>query len=122
MSFFGSHAEQALQDLHADKLFLGVDGFHIDKGITTHFEPEAHLNRLMLRSASKVIVVMDSSKFGRICLHKILGIDEVSTSVRLSSVSERYTSPHGPMGRSAGAGQQEVRSPSNPSCLTWLPR
>ena len=92
MSFFGSHAEQALKDLHVDKLFLGVDGFHIDKGITTHFEPEAHLNRLMLRSASTVIVVTDSSKFGRICLHQILGIDEVSTVITDAGVSDDYRS------------------------------
>jgi DeoR family transcriptional regulator of aga operon len=53
-------------------LFLAADGFDIDKGITTHFEPEALLNRMMCRAASEIIVVADSSKFGRICLHKIL--------------------------------------------------
>ena len=78
MSFFGSQAEQALADLHVDKLFLGVDGFHMDRGITTHFEAEALLNRLMCKAASEVIVVADSSKFGSICLHKLLEPNMVS--------------------------------------------
>jgi DeoR family transcriptional regulator of aga operon len=72
MSFYGVQTERALQDMHVDKLFLAADGFHIDKGITTHYEPEALLNRQMCQAASEIIVVTDSSKFGRLCLHKIL--------------------------------------------------
>ena len=72
LSFYGTQTERTLQDMHVDKLFLAADGFDIEKGITTHFEPEALLNRLMCRAASEIIVVADSSKFGRICLHKIL--------------------------------------------------
>ena len=77
-SFFGTQTEQALQDLHVDKLFLAADGFDIEKGITTHFEPEALLNRKMCEVAREIIVVSDSSKFGRICLHKILEPQRIS--------------------------------------------
>ena len=72
LSFYGTQTERTLQDMHVDKLFLAADGFDIEKGITTHFEPEALLNRMMCQAASEIIVVADSSKFGRICLHKIL--------------------------------------------------
>jgi DeoR family transcriptional regulator, aga operon transcriptional repressor len=72
LSFYGTQTERTLQDLHVDKLFLAADGFDIEMGITTHFEPEALLNRMMCQAASEIIVVADSSKFGRICLHKIL--------------------------------------------------
>ncbi len=72
LSFYGMQTERALHDLHVDKLFLAADGFHIEKGITTHFEPEALLNRLMCQAASEIIVVADSSKFNRLCLHKIV--------------------------------------------------
>ena len=41
LSFYGTQTERALQDLHVDKLFLAADGFDIEKGLTTHFEPEA---------------------------------------------------------------------------------
>ena len=78
LSFYGTQTEQALQDLHVDKLFLAADGFDIEKGITTHFEPEALLNRKMCEVAREIIVVADSSKFGRICLHKILEPQRIS--------------------------------------------
>jgi len=82
LSFYGTQTERALQDLHVEKLFLAADGFDIEKGLTTHFEPEALLNRLMCKAASEIIMVADSSKFGRICLHKIIesqGIAKVVT-------------------------------------------
>lgn len=82
MSFYGMQTERALQEMHVDKLFLAADGFDIEKGITTHFEPEAVLNRTMCACAREIIVVVDSSKFGRVCLHKILepqGITKVVT-------------------------------------------
>ncbi|GAC19221.1 transcriptional repressor AgaR [Paraglaciecola arctica] len=87
-SFFGSLAENTLKELHVDKLFLGVDGFHMERGITTHFEAEALLNKLMCKVASEVIVVTDSSKFGRVCLHKILepmGVRKIVTDQNISN-------------------------------------
>jgi len=81
LSFFGTQTEQALQGLHVDKLFLAADGFDIEKGVTTHFEPEALLNRRMCEVAREVILVTDSSKFGRVCLHKILEPQRISKVV-----------------------------------------
>ena len=88
MSFFGSCAESTLKDLHVDKVFLGVDGFHMERGITTHFEAEALLNRIMCKVATEIIVVTDSSKFEHVCLHKILepsGITKVVTDQNIPS-------------------------------------
>ncbi|VUD67293.1 Glucitol operon repressor [Thalassocella blandensis] len=85
-SFFGTSAMSTLRDLHVDKLFLGVDGFHMERGITTHFEAEAQLNRLMCEVASQIIVVTDSSKFGNVCLHKIIepsGVDKIVTDSKI---------------------------------------
>jgi len=81
LSCYGTQTERTVQDLHVDKLFLAADGFDIEKGITTHFEPEAQLNRLMCQAAGQIIVVADSSKFGRICLHRILEPHNIATVV-----------------------------------------
>lgn len=80
-AFYGAQTESALSDLHVDKLFLGVDGFDIERGITTHFEPEAMLNRKMAKAARQVIAVTDRSKFGKVCLHRILNVDEIDDLV-----------------------------------------
>jgi DeoR family transcriptional regulator of aga operon len=81
MAFYGAQTVSALDDLHVDKLFLGVDGFDVERGITTHYEPEAMLNRKMVQAARQVIVVTDGSKFGQVCLHRIINLAEVDDLV-----------------------------------------
>lgn len=80
-AFYGAQTESALSDLHVDKLFLGVDGFDFERGITTHYEPEAMLNRKMAKAAQQVIAVTDRSKFGKVCLHRILNVEEIDDLV-----------------------------------------
>jgi DeoR family transcriptional regulator of aga operon len=50
--------ELAMRDLRVDKLFLAADGFDIEQGITTHFEPEAQLNAAMCRAAREGVEVI----------------------------------------------------------------
>ena len=81
MSFYGRHAEESLRFLHFDKLILGADGIDSEVGVTTHFEHEASLNRLMCQVARQVIVVADSSKFGRCGSHIICRLSEIDVLV-----------------------------------------
>ena len=74
-SFVGPQAERMLQDLHADHLFLGVDGLHADVGYSTPDILEAQLNTTMIRISNEVTVVADASKFGRHSLSLIGGIE-----------------------------------------------
>lgn len=76
-AFYGAQTVAALDELRVDKLFLGVDGFDIECGITTHYEPEALLNRKMVEAAREVIAVTDGSKFGKVCLHRIIRIENI---------------------------------------------
>ena len=87
-SLYGAQAVAAFDDLHVDKLFLGVDGMDVERGITTHFEPEAILNRKMVAAASTVIAVTDQTKFGRVCLHRIVQLDEIHALVTDGAVPE----------------------------------
>lgn len=77
MAFYGGLTVEAVEELHVDMLFLGVDGFDLERGITTHYEPEAMLNRKMVEAARVVAAITDSSKFGRICLHRIIAASEL---------------------------------------------
>lgn len=96
-AFYGAQTEAAFDDLHVDKLFLGVDGLDIERGITTHFEPEALLNRKMVQAARQIIAVTDGSKLGRVCLHRILSVSEIDDLVtnaplarEIDAASERF--------------------------------
>jgi DeoR family transcriptional regulator of aga operon len=61
---------------------------HTEKGVTTHYEREAILNRMMVEVAQQVIAVTDSSKFGRMCLHKIIDLDELDVLVTDTGAQE----------------------------------
>src|SRR5690606_802163 len=63
MSLVGILAEKGFQNYFCDQLFLGVDGFDTNYGISTPNIEEAHLNQIMIGMSKKVIVVADSSKF-----------------------------------------------------------
>jgi DeoR family transcriptional regulator of aga operon len=65
LSLVGIQAERGFKDYFCDKLFLGVDGFDLDFGVSTPNPEEAHLNQVMIDISKEVIVVADSSKFQR---------------------------------------------------------
>jgi DeoR family transcriptional regulator, aga operon transcriptional repressor len=76
-SLVGPHAEHALLGLNADRLFLGVDGFDPEIGLSTPDVLEAQLNAIMIRVSREVIVVADCSKFRRRSLSVIASLDRV---------------------------------------------
>ena len=71
-SLVGPLAEDMLHDMHADILFLGVDGFDVEAGVTTPNIMESRVNRAMVKASSKVVAVCDSTKFERRSLCKIV--------------------------------------------------
>lgn len=97
MAFYGSQAEATIDALLIDWLFLGVDGFDVEGGITTHYEPEAILNRKMASVAKRVVAVTDASKFGRTCLHRIVGVEEIDLMISDSSASAYFDSLERPV-------------------------
>lgn len=87
LSVVGPLAEDVLKEMHADIVFLGVDGFDTKIGLTTPNVLEARVNRAMVKAAEKVVAVCDSSKFNRRSLSLIVGasaIDHVITDSNLS--------------------------------------
>ena len=71
-SLVGPIAEETLRRLNADILFLGVDGFDVQYGLSTPNILEAKVNRVMVEVAKRTVAVCDSSKFGRRSLSLIV--------------------------------------------------
>ncbi|KGJ91052.1 transcriptional repressor AgaR [Thalassotalea sp. ND16A] len=90
MSFYGSQAEQKLKLYNFNKVILAVDGIDLSSGISTHHEPEANFNRAMCDSAEQIIVVTDSSKFGRRSLHAILPLKAIDILVTDTGISQEF--------------------------------
>ncbi len=76
-SLSGPQAEQALRDLQADRLFLGVDSLDPEIGLMTPYVFEAKLNALMIRIARQTVAVTDSSKLLRRNLSVIAPVEQV---------------------------------------------
>jgi len=76
-SFVGPQAEKMLSELHADRLFLAVDGFNLETGASTPDILEAHLNECMMNAAKETTIVADFSKLGRRSVSKIGSVERV---------------------------------------------
>jgi DeoR family transcriptional regulator of aga operon len=76
-SVIGPEAENFLNNLSCNKLFISIDGLDIEYGLTTSNIGEAHLNQVMMRAAQKVIVLTDASKFGKRGFGKVCNLNQV---------------------------------------------
>ena len=88
LSVVGKYAEGALNEFCCSKLFIGVDGIDLDFGLTTTDLREADLNKVMMRTAQKTIVLADSSKFRRRCFSKIDNISDVDMIITDSNIPQ----------------------------------
>ena len=61
LSLVGILSGRGFKDYFCDKLFLGVDGFDLDFGISTSDPEEANLNKL--RSQKKLLLLQIPANF-----------------------------------------------------------
>ncbi|RJX70047.1 DNA-binding transcriptional repressor [Vibrio sinensis] len=88
-SFHGSLAESAFSHFTFDKLFIGADGFDLEQGCTTYNEAY-QVSQAMCKSANQIIVVLDSSKFGRKSPNIVVPLDLVDVVITDSDLSEEF--------------------------------
>ena len=89
-SVTGPYAEHILKDFSCTKLFLGVDGIDLEFGLTTTSAMEAHLNREMISASQKVIVLSDSTKFGKRGFGRICGLESVDRIITDSGIPDHF--------------------------------
>jgi DeoR/GlpR family transcriptional regulator of sugar metabolism len=80
-SLVGPVADQAIRSLHFDVLFLGVHGISVEAGLSTPNLAEAETNRHFVRSARRVVVVADHTKWGTVGLSSFASLDQVDALV-----------------------------------------
>ncbi|MFF8289329.1 DeoR/GlpR family DNA-binding transcription regulator [Streptomyces sp. NPDC016309] len=87
-SLVGPVADQAIRSLHFDVLFLGVHGVSVAAGLSTPNLAEAETNRRFVRSARRVVVVADHTKWGTVGLSSFARLDEVDALVTDGGLSD----------------------------------
>jgi DeoR family transcriptional regulator of aga operon len=90
-SFVGPQAEVMMNEFHADRFFLAVDGFDLENGLSTPDVLEAQLNSVMIRSAKEVNVVTDFSKLGRRSVSKIGPLDRIRRLITDTRATQEFT-------------------------------
>lgn len=73
----GAFAERILDNISCDILFLGVDGIDLGFGLSITNITEASLNQKMIQLAQKIVILADSTKFGRRGLGKICNLEQI---------------------------------------------
>lgn len=89
-TFVGPQVEQALQNLHVNTLFIGIDGISLARGITTDNVMEASLYPSMTRCADRIVVVSDASKVGVNQLQSILSLSQIHTFITDDRVPDDF--------------------------------
>jgi len=90
-SFVGPQAEAMMNEFHADRLFLAVDGFDLENGPSTPDLLEAQLNNVMIRSSKEVNVVADFSKLGRRSVSKIGPFERIKRLITDSRAPSEFS-------------------------------
>ncbi len=87
LSVIGDYTNYFFKDVTCSKLFLGVDGIDLEYGVTNSNMEEAMLNKRMLDSSLRTIILSDSSKFGRRGFGRVCSLDKIDVIVTDSGIS-----------------------------------
>jgi DeoR family transcriptional regulator, fructose operon transcriptional repressor len=80
-SMVGDLAVRAFADFFVDKLFLGVGGIDARNGLTEYNWEDALVKKAMIRSAKRVYLLADASKFNRVAFAAVCGLADIHALV-----------------------------------------
>ncbi|MFC4619418.1 DeoR/GlpR family DNA-binding transcription regulator [Camelliibacillus cellulosilyticus] len=86
-SLIGPFAENLLNQLNVDKVFLGADAIDFSSGLTNSNIDETNIKKTMLAVAKEKILLADSSKFNKAAFTKIADLtvlDRIITDEHIS--------------------------------------
>ncbi len=78
MSVSGAIGQEVLKTLHLNTAFLSCVGFSLEVGLMEADTEEANLKQQIMQSASRIVALVDSSKFGKVGLKPFAAIEQVS--------------------------------------------
>jgi DeoR/GlpR family transcriptional regulator of sugar metabolism len=86
LSFIGHLTEQALRELHPQKVIMGIRSIHATEGLTNDYLPEVSTDRVIIQCSPEVILVADHSKFNKTSTALVSPIKAISTLVTDSAI------------------------------------
>ena len=93
--FVGAQAEAFVASIKADVCVIGASGVSLEDGVTTPYPMHTTLQKALIASAKKRILVCDHSKFDKSAMEKICELKDIDVIVTDSGLSddvyEKYT-------------------------------
>lgn len=87
--YVGPHAVRYFESINADKAFIGAVAVSMDKGLSTATQLDSELIQAIIGSAREVILVCDSTKFGKYSYINVSGIDSVDEIITDKNISSQ---------------------------------
>ncbi len=78
LSIFGYYTTDMLSKVNIDIAFIAASGYSQEGGFTCGFEEQAKLRRLLIEKARCVIILMDSTKFGKMLPYTFAKMEDVN--------------------------------------------
>ena len=90
MSFIGHITEQALTEVRADKVIMGIRGLSLEHGLTNDYLQETKTDREILKIGREVIVAADHSKVNRVATAFLAPLNAMHTFVTDSKTDRKF--------------------------------
>jgi len=81
LSLIGHITEQALAEVRADKVVMGIRAMSLEQGLTNDYLAETQTDRAILKMAGQVIVVADHTKCGAVAAAYVAPLAMINTLV-----------------------------------------
>ncbi len=88
LSCVGPHAEQLLEKLWFDQLYLGTSAIRLGRGLFTNDLLEASLNQKMLERSDQRILLADASKLQQSAAHFVAPFSKITHFISTASLSK----------------------------------
>jgi DeoR family transcriptional regulator of aga operon len=81
LSMLGYLTEQAIKELLADKVIIGIRAIDPNTGLANDYLPETITDRTIVQMSKKVIVVADHTKFGKVATSFVSPLSSINTII-----------------------------------------
>jgi DeoR family transcriptional regulator of aga operon len=90
LSFIGHITEQALNEVRADKVFIGTRAISVEHGLTNEYLPETMTDRAILKSGREIVVLADHTKCGRTATVLLAPLESIHTFITDEGIPEEF--------------------------------
>ncbi len=90
LSFIGHITEQALAELHVDKVIMGTRGISLEHGLTNDYLPETLTDRAILKIGRRLIIVADHTKINRVATALLASLKTMHVFVTDSNAEKKF--------------------------------